>query len=78
MNNRLDYIGKFKDGAVEKMTEIRAKFVALDEELRMLACNSESVDPAFNRTLALARTHIETASMYAIKSVCLKYEDKNE
>ena len=78
MDNRLDYIGSFEDGTVEKMTALRAKFIALDTELRELVNPNESHSPSLGRTVALARTHLETASMYAIKSLCLKHEKRPE
>ncbi len=71
MDNRLDFISKFEDGAVEKMTEIRAKFMALDEELKQL---SDGITPPGARVFAIARTNIESALHYAIKGLCLKFE----
>ena len=76
MNNRLDYISNFKEGAIEKMTAMREQFINLDNELRALTAANESVDPALPRSIALARTHLEVALQYAIKSLCLKFEDK--
>lgn len=78
MNNRLDYISKFEDGTVEKMTELRKKFIDIDNELRGYVDPNGcvTITPALARTVSLARTHVETASMYAIKSLCLKHEVK--
>jgi hypothetical protein len=80
INSRLDYISSFADGAVEKMSEMRQKFIDLDNDLKNLAdaANSTYVDSmALFRSIDLCRTHIEQASMYAIKSICLKYEKGN-
>lgn len=76
MNNRLDFISSFEDGAIEKMTEMRVKFMALDEELRVLA--NQKLPAAAGRTLALARTNLEMSLQYAIKSLCLLHEKFQE
>jgi len=78
MDNRLDYIGGFEDGTTEKMSALRAKFIELDNELRLLSDINSHQSPALGRTIALSRTHLETASMYAIKSLCLKHEKRPE
>lgn len=76
MDNRLDFISNLKDGTVEKMTALRKKFIDLDNELKDLLLDQklDENNPALNRCVALARTHIEEALMYAIKSLCLKHE----
>lgn len=81
MNNRLDYINNFEDGAIEKMTEMRAKFIALDEELRMMlyiGVNTITPNEALKRSIALARTNLEQALQYSIKSLCLKHEKRED
>ncbi len=74
-DHRLDFIQKFKDGYVEQMTEMRERFTELDEHLIF-----HELDDNFNeeaaRTLELARTHLETALQYSIKTICLIGEDK--
>jgi len=72
MDNRLDFISEFQDGAVEEMTEIRKKFIALDDELRALWATTHN-QPG-QRAFSIARTNIESALQYAIKGLCLKYE----
>lgn len=72
VDNRLDYIGKFKDGTVEKMSEMRKLFIALDNELVKLGDDQHG-----HRNLAIARTNIEQACMNAIKVIALQGEDKS-
>ena len=60
------------------LTSIRKKFIALDEELRNfdeLGCHEDNFNQAM-RCVAIARTNIETACQYAIKSLCLIGEVK--
>lgn len=78
MDNRLDYIGSFESGTTEKMSALRAKFIALDEEMRLLIDPNAHSTPALSRSVSLCRTHIEVACQYAIKSLCLKHEKKPE
>lgn len=71
---RLDFINKINPEFINKMTEIRNKFIVLDNELRKI--NDEmNGDSAGLRAIALARTHIETSCMYAIKSLCIAGEE---
>lgn len=80
---RLDYISKFKPGTVERMTELRAKFIELEREIQRLRNDVAFEDWINNnasqvgRTFDQAMTHLETAQMYAIKMLCLMGEDKN-
>ena len=78
MNNRLDFISKFKDHeiAVAEMSEIRKLFMALDSMLQFLM--KETSDAATLRVAAISRTHIESALHYAIKALCLRHEDKEQ
>lgn len=76
MNHRLDLINNIKDEAFEKMTEIRQKFIALDKELFELW--GSPCFPEAQRAFSIARTHLETASMFAIKGICLTYEKKEK
>jgi hypothetical protein len=77
MDNRLDYISQFNEGGVELMTAYREAYINLDETLRLLISNNETMPVTLHRTLALARTHLESSLMYAIKSVCLRFEKKS-
>ncbi len=76
MNNRLDFICKFKNSqlATMEMSAARERFIEIDAELQKLLENP--VDAALARSVSLARTHIEVALQYTIKSLCLKHEDK--
>ena len=73
IDNRLDYIADFKDGAVEKMIEYRKLFIALDAELVKLGDNCQ----IGHRNLVIARTHIEEALQHTIKALCLQGEKKH-
>lgn len=79
-NYRLDYITKFIPGTVEEMTKIRAKFVELSEEIRLVRdrlgakFRYDNYDNIY-RTYEESLTHLETAQMYAIKMLCLIGED---
>lgn len=75
MNNRLDFIGNFKNNhlATLEMSTARQRFMEIDEELRKMA-EQHSNDYPLARALALAREHVESALFYTIKSLCLKHE----
>jgi hypothetical protein len=76
MDNRLDFISKFKNETLAGM-EFRAareRFIEIDAELQKLLENP--VEPALARSVSLARTYLEQSLQYTIKSLCLKHEDK--
>ena len=75
---RLDFISKIDPVNIEMMTILRRKFIDLDNEMKdfeELGCPEENVQAAM-RALSIARTHLETACQYAIKSLCLIGEVK--
>lgn len=76
MNNRLDFISEFEapNIAMREMSDFRAAIMFLDEELRSMI--DRPVDAALARAVSLARTHLESALAYGIKSLCLKHEKK--
>jgi hypothetical protein len=79
MNNRLDFITAIEPEGIALMTDVRQAYINLDEVLRHFTLNpNKALDPAGNRTLALARTNLETSLQYAIKTLCLQYETKPE
>jgi len=78
MNNRLDFIQEFEDGAIELMTEVREKFIELDNALVDLWHKAEEVDGAARRVISIARTDLERGLQSAIKSICLIFEKKSE
>jgi len=77
-NIRLDFISNIEDVYVQRMKELRAMYIDLDlalseiEEDQMFDKN-----PGAMRTISLARTHLETSLMYAIKSLCIIGEIKD-
>ncbi len=80
LNNRLDFISNIEENAIEMMTDLRNQFIHLDLSLQEIAEAYPDVDnggnPAAARALSLARTHIETALQFGIKSLCLCGEIK--
>jgi hypothetical protein len=65
-------INKFKDDTADKLfVIIRKLYINLDTELRGLVELEEHINPEVMRTLALARTNLETSLMYAIKTICI-------
>lgn len=79
MNNRLDFIAAIEPEGIALMTDVRQAYINLDECLRHFMLNpNKALDAAGNRTLALARTNLETSLQYAIKTLCLQYEIKSE
>lgn len=77
MDNRLDFISNIDEEGIQLMKDVRQAFMHIDDALRHFAQDpSKPLEPASNRTLALARTHLETSLQYAIKTLCLQYEKK--
>lgn len=79
MDNRLDFISKFKDqdSAINEMTKARKQFIEIDIELVSLAITRDFKDPAFQRQISLARTLLEQSLQHTIKALCLLHEDKS-
>ncbi len=73
-SHRLDYISKFKEGYVDQMNDLRSKFIFLDAYLFLLS-EDPNISTESIRTLEIARTHLETACQFGIKTVCLLGEE---
>lgn len=74
---RLDFINNINPMYVEKMTEIRKGFIAIDNLLQGMADEATSKnDSAAARCVALARTANEQACQSTIKSLCILGEIK--
>lgn len=73
---RLDFITGIDDEFINMMTKARADFIKMDNELRALCDMPEAQKDGVQRCLSIARTHIETACQYAIKSLCLMGEQQ--
>lgn len=72
---RLDFITNINPLTIHDMTNMRQEFIAIDESLKGIADNLEAMkNPAGLRAIALARTHLETALMFSIKSLCIMGE----
>lgn len=78
LDNKLAFMAGIERQVIDDAIDIRQKFIDLDNDLQQIELGMDSSDqPRYSqtmRTLALARTHLETCSMYAIKSLCIKYE----
>ena len=74
---RLDFITKINPVTILEMTELRQRFIEIDEHLKAVADTlGEMKKPAGLRTIALARTHLETGLQFAIKSLCIMGEEE--
>ncbi len=74
---RLDFIKNIDPSYLEKMTEIRKGFIAIDNLLKGMADQAAAHDDASaSRCVALARTFNEQACQSTIKSLCLLGEMK--
>lgn len=72
---RLDFISNINPVTLEEMTALRKTFIEIDEHLKIIADTLEIMKkPAGLRTIALARTHLETGLQFAIKSLCIMGE----
>ena len=78
MNNRLDFISKFKDSgiAIAQMSGMRQMFIEIDN---ILIDIHESLDEgcAGRRSVDNSRLHLEEACQHAIKALSLLHEDRS-
>lgn len=74
---RLDFINKISQENINKMTEIRKKFIELDKQLMEMHDEAQQNNlPEAMRTISLARSNNEIACQFAIKSLCILGEIK--
>lgn len=73
-DNRLDFITNIEQEYIDKMTALRQEFIALDKELRDLSADDRINKSGAARCLSIARTNVETALQYTIKTLCLMGE----
>lgn len=77
---RMDYIGKFELGTIEKMQAIRQRYIELEMDIDRLM--QEYIERGGNiteqekRVLNEAFTQLEKSQMYTIKFLCLAGEAK--
>lgn len=76
MDNRLDFITNIDSDFIEEMTDIRKEFIKLDHKLQEYGDHENVQESGAGRTLALARTNLEIALQFTIKSLCLLGEVK--
>ncbi len=77
-DNRLDYIEKIDQIEIDRMTDIRSKFIALDRELQKISDDlfaKKRMDDGL-RVISLARTQLEVSLQFSIKSLCILGEIK--
>ena len=77
VDNRLDFITNIEQEYIDKMTALRQEFIALDKKLRDLSVDDWINKNGAARCLSIARTNLETACMYTIKTLCLMGEKKD-
>lgn len=77
-DNRLDFISNIKPEYIDRMKTIRTLYQHLDEVIRLQFNEDRVLPPEAFRTAALARTNLETSLQYAIKTLCLLGEVKDE
>jgi hypothetical protein len=76
---RLDFITKINPITIHEMTAIRKAFMEIDDHMKVISDTLEELKrPAGQRTIALARTHLETSLQFAIKSLCIMGEEIND
>jgi hypothetical protein len=75
---RLDFISDIDPKYLKASADLRKEFIALDRKLRELSIHPDAKKEGASRCLSLARTNMETACMYAIKSLCIMGENKEE
>lgn len=69
---RLDFINNIDPMYIQKMTEIRKGFIAIDNLLMGIADEAAAKnDAAASRSVAIARTSNEAACQSTIKSLCI-------
>jgi hypothetical protein len=73
---RLDFISEIEQSHIDMMTKIRKQFILLDNELRTISTLKGADREGASRCLSIARTKIETACQYTIKSLCVMGEVK--
>lgn len=72
---RLDFISNINQTEIDRMTEIRKKYIELDKELQKISDDMNG-DSAGLRAIALARTNLEIACQFSIKSLCILGEQE--
>lgn len=73
---RLDFIGDISIEMKEEISIIRSLFINLDNRIKSYEDKPGYALSSSARTIAIARTNLETALQYIIKSLCLMGEKK--
>lgn len=68
---RLDSIKNIRPSMIQEMTNIRKMYIAIDDQIKLYENLPEFIESGAARTIAIARTNLETSLQYATKSLCL-------
>lgn len=75
-DNRLDFISNIESEYIKKMTSLRKEFIAIDALLFNMQSDVNFKNEGAARCISLARTKLEEALHYGIKSLCIMGEVK--
>lgn len=75
-DNNLAFITKIDPQYIDMMTVLRQEFISIDEKFRMVSSLESAQKDGVYRCLSLARTKLEEALHYGIKSLCIMGEIK--
>ena len=76
---RLDFISKIDQAYIDEMTTIRKLFIDIDHLLKLMADEAHEKNlGAAARSVAIARTHNESACQNAIKCLCILGEQMED
>ena len=74
-DNRLDYIRNIEENCINKMTDLRGMYMALDS---LIGSQGDLMkdNRAGQRAVSLARANLEISLQFTIKALCLLGEIK--
>lgn len=75
-DNRLDFMTGIDPQFIDMMSQLRQDFIMLDSKLRVMSSMEPAEREGVARCLSLARTKLEEALHYGIKSLCIMGEVK--
>lgn len=75
-SNHLSFITKIDPQFIDMMTQLRQDIIVLDAKLCAISGLGSAQRDGVNRCLSLARTKLEEALHYGIKSLCIMGEVK--
>lgn len=75
-DNHLTFITSIDPQFIDMMSQLRQDFIMLDSKLRTISSLEPAEREGVTRCLSLARTKLEEALHYGIKSLCIMGEVK--